>query len=90
MQLPELYDGSLDQSRQCNGFISTKRYIADPKFEGGKVRMRPYVPPDLFRIINAVSLDEEIDEPLVFTVAGKSIRDVCTWKFIEYFAAVGF
>ena len=51
--------------------------------------MRPNVPPDLLRVVDAVGLDQQLDEIFVLAPAGKIIRNIGARKFVEHLAAVG-
>jgi hypothetical protein len=52
--------------------------------------MRPDIPPDFLGVIDAIGLDQQVDEALVFAVTRKVIRDIRAGELIEDFAAVGF
>ena len=89
MQLVQLRHGGLDQSGQRNGLVGPHGNIADPELDRIKERMRPDIPPDLLRVIDAVGLDQQLDEIFVFSPAGEVIRNIGARKFVEHLAAVG-
>src|SRR5258708_35373294 len=90
IQFVEFGHGRLNQSRQRNRLLNSHRHVAYPELEGIEEWMRSNVPPDLLRVINAVRLDQQLDEVLVLAPAREIIGDVRAWEFVEYFAAVGF
>ena len=52
--------------------------------------MRTDVPPDFLRVVDAIGLDQQLDEIFVFAPAGEIVRNVGARKFVEHLAAIGF
>src|ERR1700683_1158418 len=88
MQLIELRHRSLNQRGQRNRLIRAHGNVAHPELNRIKKRMRPDVPPDLLRIIDAVGLDQQLDEVFILAPAGKVIRNVGPGKLVKYLAPV--
>src|SRR4029077_7425934 len=59
----------LNQRRQRNRLLDAHRNIANSKLERVKEWMRPDVPPDFFRVIDAVSLDQKLDVAVILSPA---------------------
>src|SRR5882724_4390099 len=90
VQLVQFDHRRLNQSRQRNRLVKTQRDIADPDLERVKERMRPDVPPDLLRIVDALGADKQVDKVLEITPACEGVRNVGAREFVEDFAAIGF
>src|SRR3984893_16924597 len=65
-QAIELDDDGLRQRGDRNRCARRRRHVAHPEFQRAEGWMRPQVPPDLLRVVDAVELDEEVDVFLVF------------------------
>ena len=50
--------------------------------------MRPHVPPDLLGVVDAVGLDQQVDEALVVGPAREGVGDVGARKLVEHLAAI--
>ena len=50
--------------------------------------MRPDIPPDLLRVVDAVGLDQQVDEVFELAVARKAVRDIRARKLIEDLRAI--
>src|SRR5260370_32205038 len=88
MQLIKLRYRGLNEGPQRDGLIGAHRNVAHPEFDRVKERMRPNVPPDLLRVIDAVGLNQELDEVLVLAPTGKIIRNVGSRKLVKHLATV--
>ena len=89
MQLVKLRHGRLDQRGDRDGLVRAHRNIADAELDGVEEWMRPDVPPDLLRVIDAVGLDQQLDEVLVLAPARKIVGDVGARELVEHLAAIG-
>ena len=50
--------------------------------------MRPHVPPDLLRVVDAVGAHQQVDEVVVVGPARERIRDVGSRELVEHLAAI--
>src|SRR5258707_15656152 len=88
MQLIKLRHGSLNQGSQRDGLIRAHRNVAYPELNRIKEWMRPDVPPDLLCIIDAVGLDQQLNEVFVLAPARKIIRNIRPRKLVKNLASV--
>ena len=88
MKLVQLGDRGLDERGQRNGFIHPHRNIANPEFQGAEEWVRPDIPPDFLRIIDAVGLDQQLDEVVVLAPTGKVIGNIRARKLVKNFATI--
>ena len=58
-QLVQFDDDSLHQRRQRDGILHAGLRIADAEFDGVEKGMEPNIPPNLFRIVDAIGGDEK-------------------------------
>ena len=52
--------------------------------------MRTEVPPNLFRIIDTLGFDQQLNKVFVFSPTRKVVGNIGAGKFVEYFAAIRF
>ena len=90
VQLVQLGDGGLNQRRQRDGLVHPHGNVAHPEFQRVEEWMRPNVPPDFLGVVDAVGLDQQLDEIFVLAPAGKVIRNIGARKLVEHFAAIRF
>src|SRR5205823_4596223 len=90
VELVQLGHGSLDQRRQRNRLIHSHGDITYAELERVKKRVRADVPPYFLGIIDAVCLDEQLDEIVVFPPTGEIIRNIGAGKFVKDFATIRF
>src|SRR6266404_9050390 len=60
-QLRQLGNNGLEQRGDSDRVIDARGDVADAKLQGRKNRMRPAVPPDLFAVVDAASLYQQLD-----------------------------
>src|ERR1700730_2896655 len=90
VEFVQLGDCGLDQRRQRNGFVHPHGDVADPELESIEEWMGANVPPDFFGVVDALGLDQQLDEILVFPPAGKIVWNISAREFIKNLAAVRF
>ena len=88
VELVELGDQGLDERGDGDGFFEAHGKIHDAELESGEVRMGTDIPPDFLGAIDAVGLDEEVDEVGVLAPAWEIVGDVGARELVEDFAAV--
>ena len=74
MQLIEFGDSGLDQRGDRDGLVGAHRHVADAELQRGKVRVRADIPPDFLGVVDAVGLDQQLDEALEFAPTREVIR----------------
>lgn len=62
--------------------------MSHTEFEGAEERVRADVPPDFLGVIDAIGLDQQLDEVLVLAPAGEIIGNIGAGKFVKDLAAV--
>src|ERR1039458_7595010 len=90
MQLVQHGHGRLDQRCNSHGFVEPHGNVAYPYLEGVKEWMRADVPPDFLAVIDAMGLDQKVDEGLVFRPVGENIGNVGSREPLKHFTAVRF
>ena len=81
------WPGTAPRSRCVSS--SAHRDVADAELERREERMRADVPPDLLGVVDAVGLDQQVDEVFVLGPAGESVGDVGARELVEDLAAIG-
>ncbi len=84
-ELVDLYTDSLEKGRDADGLIYRHGDIADAEFDRVKERMNPQVPPDLFGIVDAIGLYQQLYKIIIGFDAFKIFRYAGTGEFVEYF-----
>ena len=79
----QLDDDRLNDRGERDGVIHARLRITDADLEGVEKRVEPDVPPNLFRVIDAVRAHEQLAVILVFGEAFERIRDAI-WVEIAY------
>ena len=59
VELPELDGDRLEERGEADRLVDAHRHVADAVLERGEERMRPHVPPDLLRVVDAVRLHQQ-------------------------------
>ena len=65
----------LDHGGQRDRVVDARLGIADAELERVEKRMEPDVPPDLFRVVDAVGLDQELQIILILGEALETDRE---------------
>ena len=87
-QFLQFENNRLHQSRQRDGVVNARLRIANPKFNGVEKRMQPHVPPNLFRIIDAVRGDQQFPIVFVFAKTLERVRNTGARKTFEDHLAI--
>src|SRR5436305_11655755 len=88
IELVQLGYGRLNQGSQCYRLVGAHGNVAYPEFEGVEERVRANVPPDLLGVVDAVGLNQQLDEVFVLAPTGEIIGNISAGKFVEHLAAV--
>src|SRR5437868_2579812 len=70
IELIQLCYRGLNQGRQSYSLIGAHGDVTNAKLDGAEEWMRANVPPDFFGIVDAVGLDQELDDIVVLAPAG--------------------
>src|SRR5207248_10324772 len=63
-QFVEFGDDGLEKRGDGDGVVDARGNVADAKLECRKEWMRPGIPPNLFAVVDAAVLDQQVDVPL--------------------------
>src|SRR6266566_6330106 len=79
-------------AERCNGerIFHADRYVADTKFDGLEERMRAYIPPDLFAVIDAASPDEGLHIVVEFAPRCQGVGHAIARERLPDDGAIGF
>ena len=61
----QFYHHRLDEGSERDRVVDPRLSVADAELERVEERMEPNVPPDLFRVIDAVGIDQDLEVILV-------------------------
>src|SRR5215469_13048075 len=88
MQFPQHRSRRLDQRRNGKCLVQPHRNVAYPYFQSLEEWMWPDVPPDFLAVIDAVRLDQQIDERFVIRPVREHVRDARTREALKDLRAV--
>src|SRR6266481_712541 len=90
VQAMELDDDGLGERGDGHGFFHLRGDVAHAEFEGAERRMRAHVPPDFLTAVDAIELDEQVEEILVGAPGLKFLGHAGTREATEYRGAKRF
>ncbi len=88
MELVELRDNRLEEGGDRHHLFDFRWQVANAELERRKKRMRPHVPPDLLRVVDAARLDEQVDVRVELTDRTEVVRNISPRKLLEDLAAI--
>src|SRR6266478_900042 len=89
IQPVQLHHNRLRQRRNRARFFHFCCHVAHAELQRAKHRMRPHIPPDFLRIIDAVQLHQQICKIFVFTLRAKMLRQSRPRKSAKHRRPVG-
>src|SRR5207244_8888962 len=82
-QFVEFGDDGLEERSDSDCVVNARGNVADAKLERGKERMRPGITPNLFAVVDAAGLDQQIDVSLKPGIGIEVIGNVSALKLIK-------
>src|SRR5271163_4812659 len=90
MQLIYLRRRRLDEGGNGQRLLRAHGQVANPHLDGVEEGMRADVPPDLLGVVEAIGLDEHVNEVFEVAVAGEGVRNIGARELVEDLGAVAF
>ena len=79
-QLHQLGDQAQDQRREAGDLLDLRADVGKAKLQRRELRVRADVPPDLRRLVDAIRLQQHVEELLVLRPARERRRQACSRK----------
>src|SRR6185436_14748593 len=84
VELVELHDNRLRERAKHHRRLGPCRHVTDAELQRAKTRVRPDVPPDPLRVVDAMQFDEQLDVVLVFAPRTEVIGHTGAREAAEY------